>query len=221
MPKLPMTARVPLAALLLLTASSMALSQSPGQTPAPTATVPGQAVITEDSINDFAELNQNLATLQEKLAKVKSLEKISNDPSVPESQRAAFRAAVTSLLVSFSDGGEVQQLGQWAVAYVHDKLAEVQQDTHFTPTMKDGLISSWRRLAVQTDAAITSLETTRKDLADKLKLLQQKEDFVNQMSELRQARKMLDAIGDVADQRQAVSERIRDLLAGKATPPDM
>ena len=59
MPKPSRTALLPVAAVLLLTASGIALSQSPA---APTTTA-SQPVISEDSIDDFAELNRNLATL--------------------------------------------------------------------------------------------------------------------------------------------------------------
>jgi len=218
MPRLPKTAQLPLAGLVLLSASGMALSQNP---PSPAPVVAAAPVISDDLINDFADLNRNLATLQEKVNKVRSLERMNQDASVPEGQRAAFRKAVSALIVSFADDGEVAQLGQSAVVFVHDKIAELQQDTHFSPEVRDSLIASWRRIATQTDAMVTSLQTTRKDLSDKLELLQAKVDFVDQMAELRQARKVVDAIGDVADQRQAVSDRIKDLLAGKASPPDM
>ena len=98
---------------------------------------------------------------------------------------------------------------------MNKRLTEAQQDTVFPAGQKDALITRWRRLATQTEAVTTTLDATRKELAGKLQLLQTKSDFVDQMEKLRQARAVLDAIADVADQRQSVSQRVRDLLQGR------
>jgi hypothetical protein len=216
MAKLPIRARLPLAALFLLSASSMALAQSP----TPTAGS-AEPVISDDSIDDFADLTRNLTNLQEKLDKAKGLTSFNKDSTVPESQRGAFRKTVAALLTAFADGGEVAQLGQQALDFVHQKTAAAQQDNNLPATQKDGIVTRWRRIAAQTEATVASLDATRKDLSDKLQLLEAKQDFVDQMAALQQARRALDAIGDLADQRQSVSERVKDLLAGKTNPPDM
>ena len=122
---------------------------------------------------------------------------------------------VQSLIDAFADGGKVAVLGQTAMEFVNKRLAEAEQDTVFPAGQKDALITRWRRLATQTEAVTTTLDATRKELAGKLQLLQTKSDFVDQMEKLRQARAVLDAIADVADQRQSVSQRVRDLLQGR------
>jgi hypothetical protein len=105
---------------------------------------------------------------------------------------------------------------------VHRRLADAQQDASFPPEQKEALITRWRRLAMQTEAVAATLDNTRKDLSDKLTLLQNKADFVDQMEKLRQARAVLDAMADLADQRQSVSQRVRDLLQGRPSDaPDM
>jgi lysyl-tRNA synthetase class I len=212
MPTLPKTARLPLAALLLLTASSMALSQKPAPA-APTA--PSQPAISDDSIDDFSDLNRNLANLREKIGKVKDVVAKNEDPNVPANQREQFQHSVAQLLASFADDGEVAKFGKAAVEFVNKRLAEAQQDTNFPPDQQTALVTRWRRIATQTETAVASLDTTRKDLTEKLKLLQSKADFVDQMEKLKQSRAMLDAINDLGDQRQTVSGRIRDLLQGK------
>jgi predicted trehalose synthase len=211
MRKLPTIFRLPLAALALLGASSLALSQSP----APSPPAPRQPVISDDTLDDFAELNRNLTSLQSKIAKAKRIIAESQDPSRPANRREAFRAIVAGLLDAFADGGEVAQFGRSAVDFVHQRLADAQQDTNFPPEQKEALVTRWRRLATQTETVVASLDTTRKELGDKLELLRTKADFVDQMEKLRQARDVLDVIGDLADQRQAVSERLRDLLEGR------
>ncbi|HEV2185977.1 MAG TPA: hypothetical protein VGR70_02145 [Stellaceae bacterium] len=219
MRKLTKSFRLPLAAAVLLGASGLALSQSP----TPSAPPPShQPVISDDSLDDFAELNRNLVMLESKIAKAKRIIAASQDPDAPASRREAFRTLVAGLLDAFADGGEVAKLGQTAVDFVHRRLAEAQQDPNFPPEQKEALVTRWRRLAMQTEAVAVTLDATRKDLSDKLTLLQTKADFVDQMDKLRQARAVLDAIGDLADQRQSVSQRMRDLLQGRPSDaPDM
>ena len=212
MRKLRTILRLPVAAFVLLGASTLALSQSP----TPTAPPPSrQPVISDDSLDDFADLNRNLVILESKLAKAKRIIAASQDPDVPASRREAFRTMVAGLLGAFADGGEVSTLGQTAVDFVHRRLADAQQDASFPPEQKEALITRWRRLAMQTEAVAATLDNTRKDLSDKLTLLQNKADFVDQMEKLRQARAVLDAMADLADQRQSVSQRVRDLLQGR------
>src|SRR5579859_6927722 len=110
MRKLPKTFRLPLAALVLVGASSLALSQNPAPSPAPAH----QPVISDDSLDDFAELNRNLVMLESKIAKAKRIIAASQDPDVPASRREAFRTLVSGLIDAFADGGEVSKLGQTA-----------------------------------------------------------------------------------------------------------
>jgi uncharacterized protein Yka (UPF0111/DUF47 family) len=218
MRKLPTLFRLPLAALMLIGASSLALSQNPSPTAPPQAAAPTpsrQPVISDDTLDDFADLNRNLVMLESKIAKAKRLIAASQDPNVPASRREAFNTMVQSLIDAFADNGKVATLGQTAVEFVNKRLTEAQQDTVFPAGQKDALITRWRRLATQTEAVTTTLDATRKELAGKLQLLQTKSDFVDQMEKLRQARAVLDAIADVADQRQSVSQRVRDLLQGR------
>ena len=154
-------------------------------------------------------------TLEARIAKVKRLIAASQDSSGPEGKRAAFRTLVAGLLDAFADGGQVSTLGQTAVDLVKQRLDAAQRDTSFPPEQKEALVIRWRRLAVQTEALAAALDGTRKDLLEKLALLQSKADFVDQMEKLRQARAVLDAVGDLADQRQSVSDRVRDLLQGR------
>lgn len=219
MRKLPKFFRLPLAALVLLGASGLALSQSPTPNAPPPAPQP---VISDDTLNDFADLNRNLVRLQSRISKVKRLIVESKDENLPATQREAFSKTVAALIDAFADGGEVSQLGQTAVDFAHRRLTDAQQDANFPPQQKEALIARWRRLATETETTVATLDNTRKALADKLQLLQTKADFVDQMQKLRQARAVIDAIGDLADQRQAVSRRVRDLLEGRPSDaPDM
>lgn len=220
MRKLPKILVLSLAGLTLFGVTHLALSQS--QPPAPPPTPSRQPVISDDTLDDFAELNRNLVSLESRLAKAKRIIAASQDPNLPESQRAAFQTMVNGLLTAFADGGEVTKLSQTAVDFVHQRLAEAQRDTSFPPEQKQALVIRWQRLSTQTEATVAVLDTTRKDLGAKLQLLQSKADFVDQMQKLRQARAVLDALGDLADQRASVSGRVRDLLQGKPSDaPDM
>jgi hypothetical protein len=219
MPKVLRTARLPIATFLLLSASSMAWSQSPPVSASPAAPATAQPPISDDSLDDFAELNRNLATLAEKVSKAQTL--VNAGQSGLDDQRAEFQKSVAALLTAFADGGQVSLIGKSALDFVHQRVTDAQQLTTLQPAQKDALIIRWGRTATQIEAAVATLDTTRKDLLEKLQLMQAKADFVDQMAELRQARSIVDAIGDLADRRQSISDRIRDLMTGKPSPPDM
>jgi uncharacterized protein (DUF2336 family) len=214
MAKFPKAARLAFAFALLFAAPRLAAAQSPP------VTVPAQqAVISDETLDDFGDLNSNLVTLAEKLDKATLLVKAGR--SGLGDQRAAFHKSVETLRVAFADGGEVAKLGQAALDFVHAQLAAAQKLTNLDPAQRDAVVLRWRRVAAQTEATIATLEGTRKDLLDKLQLIQAKADFVDEMAELRQARSINDALADLGDRRQSISDRIRNLLSGKTTAPDM
>jgi hypothetical protein len=221
MPKLSTTARLPLAALLLLSASGLAVSQSqtsqdqPAQKPPPAALSTLEPVISDDSIDDFGELDKNLVNLREKIAHVKDVIARNEDSNIPDNRREAFQATVKQLLTAFAYGGEVVQFGNTAKTFVEQRLEAAKQDSKLTSAQKEAVIVRWQRLKTQTEAAATTLEAARKDLTDKLQLLQARADFLDQMERLKEARTVFDEISDLGDQRQAVSERVRALLTGK------
>ena len=221
MAKLPMVTRLPLAAVLSLSASSLALSQSPStQNPPSRAEAPLSAttepMISDDSIDDFGDLNKNLINLREKIAHVKEVIARNENPSPSDNRGEAFQATVKELLAAFADGGEVAQFGDNAKTFVEQRLEATKQDASLAPAQREALVIRWQRLMTQTESAASILDATRKDLTDKLKLLQARADFLDQMEKLKQARTVLDEIGDLGDQRQAVSERVRALLMGKS-----
>jgi hypothetical protein len=223
LPKYPLAARLPLAAVLLLSASTLALSQNqkaqnqPPQTPAPAALSDQQPVISDDSIDDFGELNKNLINLREKIAHTKDMIARNEDVNIPDNRREAFQATVKELLAAFADGGEVAQFGDTAKTFVQKHLEAAKQDANLPAAQKDAVVIRWQRLKTQTESAAAALDATRKDLTDKLKLLQARGDFLDQMEKLGQSRAVLDAIADLGDQRQAVSDHVRALLTGEAS----
>jgi hypothetical protein len=208
--KFPIATCLALAFPLLLSASGVALSQGPGSAPA-LAPLP---VISDDSVDDFVDLNRNLNSLREKIAKVREIVAKNEDANAPANQRAAFQKIVAKLLVAFGDDGEVAKFGQTALAFVDKGLADAQQDMEFPPEQREALVNRWRRVKTQTDVAAANLETTRRQLTDRLKVLQARADFLDQMEKLKQARAVLDAVADLGDERSAVAQQLRDLLQG-------
>jgi hypothetical protein len=218
MAKLSIAVRLSLATALLVFVSGLALSQSQtaqnsaAPPPAPTSQEP---VISDDSIDDFGDLYKNLTNLREKIAHVKESIAKNEAPNVPDGGREAFQATVKELLAAFADGGEVAQFSETAKSFVEKRFEAAKQDTTLSPAQKEAVVIRWQRIKTQTENAVSNLEGARKDLTDKLRLLQARGDFLDQMEKLKQARAVLDEIGDLGDQRQAVSERVRALLTGK------
>ena len=100
------------------------------------------------------------------------------------------------------------KLGQSAADVVQTRLAEAQQDTKFPPEQKEALVTRWRRIAVQIDAVVAnSRDHPHGSRPTKLQLLQTKADSSIRWKSCVRPRAVFDAIADVADQRQSVSQR--------------
>jgi len=198
------------AALSLVAFSGNALSQS--ATPA----AKPQPAISDDSVDDFSELDKNLADLQRAIDRADRLVKEDEASMMPKEHLDAFRKTVAELLTSLSDHGEIALMGQSALNFVSQKLAEARQDTHFSPAQRQELLTRWGRLEAETRTAVQRLDAIRAELTGKLRTLQADRDFIDRLEELKQARAVIDAISDLADQRQAVSERLTDLLQSRA-----
>src|SRR5262249_21137409 len=105
-----------------------------------------------------------------------------------------LRETVGALLGAVSDNGPGSQLGVKARNHVHAKLKALAQETRFKPEERQFLLDQWRRLQDQTESATKELDDARSQFAGLLQTLQQNEDFIGELLEIRQADKALEVI---------------------------
>ncbi len=129
-----------------------------------------------------------------------------------------LRATVATILGAVSDNGPVSQLGVKALDHVHDKLKQLSQETRFKPDERQYLIDQWRRLEAETESATKELEDARGQFAGLLRTLQENEDFIGELLEIRQAEKALEVIRHLTHDIRDASTHLNKLIGGIKPP---
>ena len=129
-----------------------------------------------------------------------------------------LRETVSTLLGAVSDNGPVSQLGVKALDHVRGKLKELSQNTRFRPEERQYLIDQWRRIGDQTESATKELDDARAQFAGLLKTLQENEDFIGELLEIRQAEKALEVIRHLTQDIRNASTQLNKLIGGIKPP---
>jgi DNA repair exonuclease SbcCD ATPase subunit len=129
-----------------------------------------------------------------------------------------LREAVSNLLGAVSDNGPVSQLGVKALNHVHEKLKTLSQETRFKPEERQFLIEQWRKLQDQTESATKELDDARAQFAGLLQTLQENEDFIGELLEIRQAEKALEVIRSLTHDIRDASTQLNKLIGGIKPP---
>jgi DNA repair exonuclease SbcCD ATPase subunit len=129
-----------------------------------------------------------------------------------------LRETVSTLLGAVSDNGPVSQLGAKALDHVHDKLRALAQESRFKPEERQFLVDQWRKLQEQTESATKELDDARAQFASLLQTLQQNEDFIGELIEIRQAEKALEVIRSLTRDIRDASAQLNKLIGGIKPP---
>ena len=129
-----------------------------------------------------------------------------------------LRETVSTLLGAVSDNGPVSQLGVKALDHVHNKLKRLAQETRFKPEERQFLIDQWRKLEAQTESATKELDEARAQFAGLLQNLQESEDFIGELMEIRQAEKALEVVRHLSRDIRDASIQLNKLIGGIKRP---
>jgi DNA repair exonuclease SbcCD ATPase subunit len=129
-----------------------------------------------------------------------------------------LRAEVSTLLAAVADNGPVSQLGVKALDHIHQKLKELSTDTRYKPEERDYLIQQWQQLETQTEAADKELDDARAQFVSLLQTLQQNEDFIGELLEIRQAERALEVIRSLSHDIRDASNQLNKLIGGIKPP---
>jgi chromosome segregation ATPase len=129
-----------------------------------------------------------------------------------------LRETVSTLLGAVSDNGPVSQLGAKALDHIHNKLKALAQDNRFKPEERQFLTDQWKRLETQTEGATKELDDARAQFAGLLHTLQDNEDFIGELIEIRQAEKALEVIRQLTHDIRDASAQLNKLIGGIKPP---
>jgi chromosome segregation ATPase len=129
-----------------------------------------------------------------------------------------LKDTVSALLGAVSDNGPVSQLGAKALDHIHNKLKALAQDNRFKPEERQFLTDQWKKLEAQTEGATKELDDARAQFVGLLHTLQDNEDFIGELLEIRQAEKALEVIRQLTHEIRDASTQLNKLIGGIKPP---
>jgi DNA repair exonuclease SbcCD ATPase subunit len=205
-------ARSPLAVAALL-AAVLVLSANP---------VRAERAGTPSPVDEFSkqleEFQKSVPDLNRKIQESASTIDAATDIAKARVEIDELRDEVSTLLGAVADNGPVSQLGVKALSHIHDKLRELPQDSRYKPEERQFLMDQWRQLETQTDAATKELDDARAKFAGLLQILQQNEDFIGELIEIRQAERALEVIRSLSHDIRDASNQLNKLIGGIRPP---
>jgi DNA repair exonuclease SbcCD ATPase subunit len=189
------------------------------------SSAPSRAADDNTAPSPVEEFSQQLEAFQESVPDLnRSIQESAStidrmsDVEKARSEIDKLRETVSTLLSAVSDNGPVSQLGVKALNHVHDKLRALAQESRFKPEERQFLSDQWRRLQDQTESATKELDDARAQFATLLQTLQQNEDFIGELLEIRQAEKALEVIRNLTRDIRDASTQLNKLIGGIRPP---
>lgn len=214
------------AALLFATAllmlgpplSGAAIAQSDNRAAGTTAAPADAVTPVEEFSKQVEEFKKSYPELNKKIEdSAKSIDAIT-DIDKARTEIEELRSAVAGMLGAVSDNGPVSQLGAKALAHARSKIKELEQGARFKPEERDFLLDQWRKLVTETERANDDLDSARKEFADLLRTLQTREDFVDELMQIRRATEALEVIRNLTRDIRDASGKLRTLIGGIKPP---
>lgn len=214
------------AALLVATAllvlgpplGGAAFAQSDNRAAGTTAAPADAVTPVEEFSKQVEEFKKSYPELNKKIEdSAKSIDAIT-DIDKARTEIEELRSAVAGMLGAVSDNGPVSQLGAKALAHARSKIKELEQGARFKPEERDFLLDQWRKLVTETERANDDLDSARKEFADLLRTLQTREDFVDELMQIRRATEALEVIRNLTRDIRDASGKLRTLIGGIKPP---
>jgi DNA repair exonuclease SbcCD ATPase subunit len=129
-----------------------------------------------------------------------------------------LRTIVGNMLGAVSDNGTVSQLGAKALAHARGKLKTLEQEQRFKQEEKQFLADLWRTLIAETERATDDLDNARKEFAELLRTLQTREDFIDELMQVRRAAEAIRVIRQLTREIRDASDKLKALINGIKPP---
>ena len=193
-------------------------------------TVQPAAVVAEEQtaadalspIDDYArkveEFTKSAPELGKKIDETTKSIDNATDAAKAREQIEQLRSVISDLLGQVSDNGTVAQLGAKALAHARQKLAQLERETRFKPEERQFLMDQWRQLLIETEQATDDLEKARTEFADLLRTLQARQDFIDELLQIRHAAEAINVIRQLAGEIRAASDKLKILIGGIKPP---
>jgi DNA repair exonuclease SbcCD ATPase subunit len=172
----------------------------------------------EEYARKVEEFTKNAPNLNKKIEdSAKAIDSLADVPKA-RSEIEQLRAVVADLLGRVTDNGELARLGGKALDHSRRKLKTLEQEIRFKPEERQFLVDHWRELIRQTERAADDLEKARQEFAELLKTLQTREDFIDELLQIKRAAEAIKVIRQLTSELRDASEKLKTLIGGIKPP---
>jgi len=134
------------------------------------------------------------------------------DPKGAAKKTEELRGLVGKLLDQAADNGTISQLASTASSYIDKQMQGLAQDTRFTTDERQMLLSRWEAKKRQMQAAVSDIQSARKELVGLLGMLQSREDLLGELAKLAEAETMIKIVRDLATKLRDSSALLNAVL---------
>src|SRR5215510_6019058 len=172
----------------------------------------------EEYARKVEEFTKNAPGLNKKIEEgTKAIESLTDAPKA-RSEIEQLRDVVADLLGRVSDNGDLARLGAKALEQSRNKLKALEQDTRFQPEERQFLVDQWRELIRQTERAADDLDKARLEFAELMRMLQTREDFIDELLQIKRAAEAIKVIRQLTSELRDASEKLKTLIGGIKPP---
>lgn len=203
---------------LLVSAVVLSLSASPAASQTTARSAPDALTSDDEFSRKLGDLKSTATDLNKKIEeRLKSLGR-ATDVSKARKEIEELRAEVSTLLAGVADNSDLSKVGSETLSRFRDKLKALETETRFKPEERTYLIERWRELVAAAQRATDELGRARKQLVDLLRLLQINEDFINELVQIRDAKKALEIIQQLTTDIHGAHDNLKALIGGIKPP---
>jgi DNA repair exonuclease SbcCD ATPase subunit len=204
---------VALLALLFAVAAPRPVSAQTDQATTSDAITP-----VEEYARQVDELKKSYPDLAKKIEEsAKAIDEL-NDVGKARQEIEELRDLVAGMLASVTDNGVVSELGQKALNHARSKYKSLESETRFKPEERQFLLDLWGKLITETERATADLDNARKEFADLLRTLQTREDFVDELMQVRRAAEAIKVMRQLTQEIRDASLKLKTLIGGLHPP---
>jgi chromosome segregation ATPase len=172
----------------------------------------------EEYARKVEEFSKRAPELNKKIEDgAKAIESLADAPKARK-EIEELRAAAADLLGRVSDNSELARMGAKALERSRTKLKALEQDSRFSADERDFLVAQWRELVRQTERSADDLEKARGEFFALVKMLQTREDFIDELLQINQAAEAIKVMRGLTGELRDASEKLKTLISGIKPP---
>jgi septal ring factor EnvC (AmiA/AmiB activator) len=165
----------------------------------------------------LAEIQKLLTDLNSSIGQTSKEIDTLTDPKAARGRIDSLQAAVAAALGAVADNGEIATLGARVLAFERDKIKQLQ-GSNFAPDQKQTLLQGWQKLVDDTERATAELGRARTQIADLLKTIQERSDYIAELAQLDDGKRMLEVIRELSSNLRQTSNTLKDLVSAFLQP---